>query len=256
MSNYLRVNNKTEFYGIWIYKILSSKFYMQCVILAAGRGVRMGEMTERVPKPMLKIKEKPKLAYSVRGLPEVIDEVIFIVGHLGEQVRSFFGEKYDGRKIRYVAQEELDGTGGAIALVKNMVHGKFLVIMGDDLYLKNDLEKLTQKDLAILVYETDEAESYGLVDVDENENLLKVVEYPHGREKGLVATGAYVLDRTYFEYPMMLKAKGSTEYGLPQTLVQMRDKNEVQVVKAEKWFPIGSAEALEEAQERIEEFID
>lgn len=94
------------------------------------------------------------------------------------------------------------------------------------------------------------------MDTDEKGNLLKVLEYPHGREKGFVATGAYTLNKVYFEYSPVPKVKGSMEYGLPQTLVQMRDRHEIKVVKAEKWFPIGSPEALEEAQERISEFID
>lgn len=118
---------------------------MQCVILAAGRGVRMGELTDRVPKPMLTIQGKPKLAHTIEQLPQEVSEVILVIGYLGDQIRSFFGEEYDGRKIRYVEQPEFNGTGGAVDLVKNMVNGKFLVVMGDDLYLKRDLEKLLQK---------------------------------------------------------------------------------------------------------------
>jgi len=69
---------------------------MQCVILVAGRGTRMGKLTDSCPKPMLPIKGKPKLVYTLENLPEEIDEVILVIGYLGEQIRNFFGDEYNG----------------------------------------------------------------------------------------------------------------------------------------------------------------
>ncbi|KKQ79283.1 MAG: hypothetical protein UT03_C0063G0001, partial [Candidatus Moranbacteria bacterium GW2011_GWD2_38_7] len=65
---------------------------MQIVILAAGRGTRMKDLTDNVPKPMLQINGKPILAYKLEALPEEIDEVIFVVGYFGNQIQQYFGE--------------------------------------------------------------------------------------------------------------------------------------------------------------------
>jgi len=228
---------------------------MQCVILAAGRGTRMDHLCDDCPKPMLPIQGKPKLAYTIEELPSVIDEVILIVGYLKEQIMDFFGEEYDGKKIRYVEQKELNGTGGAVHLVKDMVQGKFLVVMGDDLYMKCDLERMMQYDLSVLVVEVEEAQKYAVLEVDEDNTLKRIVEVPHTSSSHLVNTAAYVLSEDFFTYPLVPKSLGSSEVGLPQTLVQMQDKHDIYVEKATDWFPIGTPEALEEAQIKIKDFI-
>ncbi len=226
---------------------------MQCVILAAGRGVRMGELCDDTPKPMLLIQGKPKLAYTIEQLPDEITEVILIVGYLKEKIMDFFGDEYAGRKIVYVEQKELNGTGGAIHLVKDMVRGKFLVVMGDDLYLKSDLRELLLHDMAVLAMDVEDSNQFGVLKTDVKGHLEAILERPHDPEYTLVNTAAYSLIQDFFSYPLV--AITETEYGLPQTMMQMRDKYPIVVVKAEKWLPIGNAEALAQAHQEIRNFI-
>ncbi len=225
---------------------------MQAVILAAGRGVRMGKLTEDTPKPMLHIRGIPKLVYTLRALPNEVTEVIFVVGYLGEQIREYFGDTFEGKKIRYAEQEELNGTGGAMHLVRNLVRGKFLVIMGDDLYLKEDLEKLIDYDFAVLACEMVDSSQFGVLQVDVNGGLVGILEKPHDPDMKLVNTGAYMLSESFFGYPLVPISE--TEYGLPQTLMSMRGEHETAVETTKTWFPIGTPEALDEAQKRIDEF--
>ena len=225
---------------------------MQAVILAAGRGVRMGKLTEDTPKPMLLIQGIPKLVYTLRALPNEVTEVIFVVGYLGEQIREYFGDTFEGKKIRYAEQEELNGTGGAMHLVRNLVRGKFLVIMGDALYLKEDLEKLIDHDFAVLACEMVDSSQFGVLQVDVNGGLVGILEKPHDPDMKLVNTGAYMLSESFFDYPLVPISE--TEYGLPQTLMSMRGEHETAVETTKTWFPIGNPEALDEAQKRIDEF--
>lgn len=226
---------------------------MQVVILAAGEGVRMGNLTKNRPKPMLPIKNQPKLVYTLKALPEEIDEVIFVVRYLKEQIMDYFGKEYAGRKIKYLVQPELNGSAGAVNLAKDLIQEKFLVLMGDDLYLKSDLEKLLSYPQSILVYKTDQADQFGLVAVDKENCLLDVVERPHGKKKGLVNTGAYVLSKEYFNMNPIAVSK--TEYGLPQTLVSMYPEYKTKIIEATKWQPIGCPEDLIIANDRIDKFI-
>lgn len=227
---------------------------MKAIILAAGLGTRMKDLTKDTPKPMLPIKGKPKLAYSLEILPEEVTEVIFIVGYLQEQIREFFGKEYAGKKIKYIVQEELNGTAGAVALAKDEVDSeKVLVLMGDDLYVKKDIKEMLQYDQALLAYETDQAEQFGLVDVDNEGYLTAVVERPHNKTEGLVNTAAYVLSPEYFNTPLV--SISETEFGLPQTLVKMYPEHKTKVVRTDKWLPIGSPEDLEIAQEKIKDFL-
>ena len=227
---------------------------MKCVILAAGRGTRMGELTNDCPKPMLPINGKPKLAYTIEKLPTIITEVIVVVGYHKEQIIDHFGDIYSDRMIHYVEQKEFNGTAGALSLTKELIGGeKFIVLMGDDLYMKKDIERLVQYDLALLAYETQNAASYGLVDIDVEEYLIGVVERPHDRTEGLVNTAAYALTPKYFEYAPV--AIGGGEYGLPQTIVTMRDHHEITVITTEHWLPVGTPEDLERAEGEITKFL-
>lgn len=225
---------------------------MQAVILAAGRGVRMGKLTENCPKPMLLLSGKPMLEWKLEMLPEAIDEVIFIVGYLSDQIEKYFGAEWKGRKIRYVRQEKLDGTGGAMMLVKEILHGPTLVMMGDDLYHSEDLSDLTRETSAVLGLEVNNAEQYGLLETDEAGNLLKITERPHGFETGIVNAAAYLLDMRYFSYPPVKFCE--TEYGLPQTLALMGRDAPVRVLKARAWQPIGKPEDIEKGEAFLKKY--
>ncbi len=227
---------------------------MYCVILAAGLGTRMGLLTESCPKPMLLIHGKPKLAYSIEMLPDVVTDVVLVVGYLREQIMEYFGDRYEGRRIHYVAQEIYNGTAGAVQLCNDVINEeKFLVIMGDDLYMRDDLEKLLQYEQSLLAYRTLQAENFGLVDTDAEKYLTVVMERPHNKKNGLVNTGAYFLRRKYFDAKMVKISP--KEYGLPQTLVSMYPICKTRVLEAKKWLAIGTPEDLQCAQEEIFTFI-
>jgi len=218
---------------------------MQAVILAAGRGTRMGELTNDLPKPLLKISGRPILEYTLNNLPEDISEVIFVTGYKGELIKEHFGGNYNGKKIKYVEQTDLNGTAGALWLTKDILRGKFLVLMGDDLYHKDDLEKLVSYDLVLLVKEVANNTRFGVVATDEDGYLKEVVEYKFLKDRpagNLVNTGAYVLNAKIFDYaPVAISDK---EFGLPQTLAQMADKHKIKVIKANVWHPNGYEEDL------------
>lgn len=213
----------------------------------------MGHLCDDIPKPMLTIQGRPKLAYTLEALPDTVREVILLVGYHKDTIMEYFGSSYAGRSIRYAVHDTIDGTGKILHSVKDMVRNRFLVIMGDDLYHKKDLDSLIQQPLGILAMEVEDSLSFGVLKVDEKNNVIDIVERPHDPSYTLVNTGAYMLTTQYFSYPLVRISE--TEYGLPQTLVQMRDKHVIRVVKARDWFPVGDPQALQEAQERIRDFI-
>ena len=215
---------------------------MQAVILAAGRGTRMGILTEHCPKPMLLLCGKPMLEWKLSMLPKAIDEVIIIIGYLGECIEQYFGTEWQGKKIRYVRQKTLNGTGGALHLVKDILVGSTLVMMGDDLYHPDDLMDLMQEAWAVLGLAVDNAEQFGLLEKDINGHLQRITERPHGYTTGVVNTGAYMLPQKFFEYALVSVSK--TEYGLPQTLALVGQDIPVKVCTARMWQPIGRPEDI------------
>lgn len=229
---------------------------MQAVILAAGRGKRMKGLTRAIAKPMLKIKGKPILEYKIEALPKKINEVIFVVGYRAEHIMNHFKRKYKGRKITYVFQHNLNGTGGALHVARSVLRGKFLVLMGDDLYKKNDIQELSKCDLAVLGYKVDNPGNFGVIKTNSRGNMVDIIEAPHKSKKYKLAnTAVYVLNKKFFDYALVPKKPGDAEYGLPQTMAAMAKDYKVKVVKAHDWFQITSPEDLKGAEKVIQKFI-
>src|SRR3989339_2265598 len=120
---------------------------MQAIILAAGRGTRMKELTDDLPKSLLPINGRPIIEYALENLPDIISEIILIVGYKSKMIKDHLGDNYLGKPIKYIEQKELNGTAGALWAARDLVKDKFLVMYGDDFYSKKDLEKLVANDL-------------------------------------------------------------------------------------------------------------
>ena len=104
------------------------------VILAAGRGTRMRELTANVPKPMIEVHGKPVLQHILEGLRNAgIGDLLLIVGYRADAVREFFS---DGSRhhvaIRYVTQTVQDGTGRVVELARDFIENRpFILAYGD-----------------------------------------------------------------------------------------------------------------------------
>lgn len=226
---------------------------MQVVILAAGKGKRMGRLTQHAPKPMLKIKGRPILEYKIRALPKKIKEIVFIVGYYGEEIMNHFGREFDGRKITYVFQSVLNGTGGALYAARSVLQDKFLVMMGDDLYHKKDIAAIIKNNLAILAKEVEDPSKFGVIKMDKRGHLTDIIEKPKNSRENLAASGTYMLNKNFFDYDLVSIGKG--EFGLPQTIASMKDKYKIKIQKASFWHPINSESDLIEAEIIIHKFI-
>src|ERR1022692_4735911 len=107
---------------------------MKAVILAAGRGTRMRELTNELPKPMLKVQGKPILEHILQGLIAAgIHDIFIVTGFRAEVVENHFGDgtKWNAR-IAYGRQVVQDGTGKAPELAKDFIGtASFLLTYGD-----------------------------------------------------------------------------------------------------------------------------
>lgn len=224
--------------------------------MAAGKGTRMGGLTHETPKPLLKIKGRTILEYTLANLPKEIDEVIFVIGYHGHKIREHFGDKHQGKKLYYLWQLRMDGTAGAVYLARNLIRGKFIVLNGDDLYHHDDLKKMIKHEMAVLVKEVDDPGRFGVMEIDSNDYLIQIVEKPSQPTSNLVNAGVYVLDKRIFFSPMVKISE--REYGLPQTLAKMAQDNncKVKIERAKFWHANTQASDLERAEEIIENFYN
>lgn len=211
---------------------------MQAVILAAGEGTRMRPITHHVPKPLVRFHapdgtRKTTVESNLELLPPEVDELLFVVGYLKEQVMNYFGDEFQGRRVQYIEQKKPLGTGHAVALVSKHIKDRFLVMMGDDLYSQVDIDAcFAVPGSALLVQKVRSKYSGGNVTLDAQGNLKAIEEGTHSG--GLLNAALYVLTPDYFSYDPV-PIKNGAEYGLPQTIVTMAADHPVKVVEAQWW---------------------
>ena len=222
---------------------------MQAVILAAGYGTRMRPLTYHVPKPMVRVCGKNLVEHNLEKLPDEIDELIFVVGYLAEQVKNHFGDCYLGRPVKYVRQKKMKGTAHAISLVQSLVRGRFLIMMGDDIYSREDIEEVLKHERSILVKKVHSKFSGGKVIFDENGNFTSIEEGTH-ENGGVINTNMFVLTPEYFNYPMV-PIKDGEEFGLPQTVVKMAKDFPIKVVEAQNWKQISDLDDVKDFERQL-----
>ncbi|MDQ5911898.1 MAG: UDP-N-acetylglucosamine diphosphorylase / glucose-phosphate thymidylyltransferase [Patescibacteria group bacterium] len=237
---------------------------MKLVILAAGKGKRMGESSNHTPKPILKYKGKTLIHHKLEQLPADIDEIIIVIGHLGEKIVEAIGHSYDNSQnggsiipITYIEQKEQLGSAHSLWQAKDIIgNNPFLVIMGDDLYSKEDLEEMVAKhkdnneSWVALVEKREKHIPYGKCILDEEGYLIDFRDDPHFNiSENLMYTGACILTPEVFDLPMV--KVNPTEYGLPHTFIQEQrhnlsntDRKNVHVVYTRYWKRITTPEDL------------
>lgn len=219
---------------------------MQAVILVAGKGKRMLPLTLELPKPLIQVSGKPILIHILEALPEVIDEVFFVIGYKGDLIRAYLDGLRSPQRIRYIHQEDRTGTGGALALVRPHLRGKFLLMCGDDIHGAEALEKAIQHSLAILAAPHAEPSRFGVIEMNPDGTLGGIDEKPAVPKSNLVSTGSMVLDERIFSYEPLKHENG--EYYLTDQLTALAREAPIQVVVQTMWLPIGCPEDIAKAE--------
>src|SRR5437660_3901035 len=155
----------------------------KAVILAAGRGTRMRELTADFPKPMIQVRGKPVLQHIVEGLRDAgVRRFLIVAGYRADVVRNFFG---DGSRLKvdieYVTQVTQDGTGRVVDLAESFVaKSPFVLAYGDILVDPANYQRVVDlaDDLEALISVTrgEDVSKGGAVFVNDKRELVDLRE--------------------------------------------------------------------------------
>lgn len=219
---------------------------MKAVILAAGKGTRMRPLTEDTPKPLLPVAGKPIIDHNIEKIQDTVEEIIIVAGYEIDQFRDRYGDR---DKIRIVEQEEALGTADAALQAGKFVDDKAIIMNGDDIYGES-LENLTQKESAVLASEVEDPTNYGVFKTEEGE-VTGIVEKPDNPPSNLANTGVYVVKHKFFELLSKVEKSDRGEYEITNALQEYFDKEEVEMVKADRWLPCSYPWQLINANEAL-----
>ena len=199
---------------------------MQVIIPLAGKGTRLRPHTHLVPKPLLKVAGRPVMDWVMDRLEGLdITELIFITGHLKEQVEEFARKRYR-IPSRYIEQKVQDGTAGAINLARPYVTGPVLIIFVDTVFEADlSLVKRTDADGIIWAKEVEDYQRFGVVVTDAKGYMTKIVEKPSTPISKLANIGLYYI-----------KATDSLWQGIDHVLANPANKGEWYLTDAFQWM--------------------
>ncbi len=231
---------------------------MKAVILAAGKGTRMKEITKIIPKPMVIIKSKPMLEHIITYIKNAgITELGIVVGYKKYIIQDYFRDGANfGVSITYIEQKEQNGTGAALHLAKNFISREiFFFTFGDVITFQENYIGMikyfgTQKCDALLgLNRVDDPYQGGAVYIDEENNIVRIIEKP---PKGTSTTnlnnaGLMVLTPDIFDYTAKLKLSSRIEYELTDVFNMIRDDKKTikGYILTGYWKDVGTFEDIE-----------
>jgi glucose-1-phosphate thymidylyltransferase len=168
---------------------------MKVIIPLAGFGKRMRPHTWSKPKPLLNVAGKPVLGHILDKLADLdvdVEEIIFIVGWLGEQIEEYYTTAGYPYPARYVEQRELLGQAHAIWLAREHLTGPVFIIFVDTIF-DADLGGLETSRLDGILYvkEVEDPRRFGVTVLGEDGLVTRLVEKPDSFENRLAVIGAY-----------------------------------------------------------------
>ncbi len=199
---------------------------MQVIIPLAGKGTRLRPHTHLVPKPLLKVAGRPVMDWVMDRLQGLdVTELIFITGHLKEQVEAFTRARYK-LPSRFIEQKVQDGTAGAVNLARPHVKGQVLIIFVDTVF-EADLTLINRTDADGIIWakEVEDYQRFGVVVTDAEGYMTRIVEKPSTPISKLANIGLYYI-----------RSVDSLWQGIDHVLAQPKNKGEYFLTDAFQWM--------------------
>ena len=220
------------------------------ILMVGGLGTRLRPLTQDMPKPMLKVGNKPILQTIVDKFAEYgFVNITMCVNFNASIIRDYFGDgKEFGVNIDYVLEQKRMGTAGALSLLKERPSEPFFVMNGDLLTNVNfehifNYHTLHKATATMCVREYDYEVPYGVVKMNDNK-ITAIAEKPV--QKFFVSAGIYMLS------PEILDLIPQDEFYDMPTLFEKaiaQDKNVISFPIHEYWIDIGRLEEYQKANE-------
>jgi len=224
---------------------------MQAIVVAAGRGTRMGPLTETRPKPLLPVAGKPILEHVLDAAAPYVDGYVVVVGYEGDQIQTRVGETYQGLPVEYAKQADQLGTAHAVSQAEPYVDEDALVLNGD-IYVTDTLvaELAAQSGTAMAVMPVENPRSYGVIELD-GDRVTSIIEKPTNPPTNLANLGLYRITPKLFEYIERTELSERGEYELTDALEMALKDGGTAVEYDGPWLDIGRPWELLEANSAL-----
>jgi dTDP-glucose pyrophosphorylase len=180
------------------------------VILAAGSGTRMMALSDKYPKPLLPIFNKPLIQYQIELMRSLgIRDITILIGHRGYQITREFGDGSAlGVNLNYVEQGKMLGIAHAVGTLEPHINRPFLLFLGDIYFLPSEMQQMfslfEQHQLGAVLATKEEPDVEAIkrnysVHLNDEGLVTRVIEKPRHTTSRLKGVGIYLFDLTIFD---------------------------------------------------------
>jgi glucose-1-phosphate thymidylyltransferase len=237
------------------------------VVLSGGSGTRLRPITHTGPKQLVPVANKPVLEYAIEDLKAVgITEIGVVLGHVGrEEIQELLGDGSDyGVDITYIVQGNPLGLAHAVGCARDFVgDDDFVVYLGDNLLDQGIADLVASFErgdygASIALQQVDDPSAFGIVDVDDDGTVTRLVEKPDDPPSDLALIGIYVFSPAVFEMIDRIEPSWRGELEITDAIQCLLDEGydiDSQLVEG-WWKDTGKPEDILEANRLILEGID
>ena len=230
---------------------------MKVILPVAGKGTRLLPITRHTPKPLIRVAGRPVLDYVMDKLEDLdVEELIFITGHLKEQIESFVKDRYD-IPSRFVEQKVQDGTAGAVSLGRDYIDGPVLIVFVDTVF-DADLSLINRTDADGIIWakEVEDYQRFGVIVTDEDGYMQRIVEKPSEPISKLANIGLYFIRDWQTLYAgidqTLASPKNQGEWYLTDAFQYMVDQGKkIVTAKVDGWYDCGKVETVLETNQHL-----
>ncbi|WP_293937406.1 nucleotidyltransferase family protein [Sphingobacterium sp. UBA5996] len=247
------INSERQIIDILDFSQRKTLIPADAVLMAGGEGKRLRPLTEKTPKPLLLVGEKPIIEYNIDRLKEVgVHTINISINYLGDQLEQYFGDgSQKDIRINYVRETKPLGTIGSVLLVEDFDH-EDIIVMNSDLLTNidfNDFFKTYQEAKADMIVATTSYHvdvPYAVLEVNENNAVKSLKEKP--RYTYYSNAGIYILKKNLLS--MIPRDKFFDITDLMDRIIEMDLKLVTYPING-YWLDIGKHEDFKKAQEDI-----
>lgn len=236
----------------YLYQFHNKTFKNFFIIMAGGKGTRLMPLTKKIPKPMIKIQEKPILEHIILNAKnEGFENIILSINYLGKLIKKYFrnGKKF-GVNISYLTESKPLGTCGSLSLIKKKLVNPIIVCNGD--LISNikfselmDFHNRNKADITVVTKPYETINPFGVVKLNNN-RIVDIEEKPS--IKSNIIVGTYVLNSNILKFLKKNKKIDMTDF-----LKNLSKKNKkiLTFPLYESWADIGNPKDLANAERKI-----
>jgi len=227
------------------------------VIMAAGRGTRMKDLSSNRPKHLLPVLGRPFLEYIIERLRAAgFSEIIIVTGYQNHAFEPYRGVP-DIRLIEQHRFRERYGTAAAIENVKDAVGDRpFAVVAGDNLYSVNDLKKMTIETPSTWIggYRTAAWQGMGILKLKEDSSLDRIIEKPKMFVGDLINASLYHFTPEIFDVIELLEPSPRGEYEITDAINLIAEQEPVNVFELEdRWLDLTSPDDIGKIENALQQ---